>query len=112
MENQFQTYDQFLTQFNSKKITNYFNVVPIAFSEMDKWNFDKNMMALRHESGKFFKIEGIRSKTNYGLIREWDQPIINQHEIGILGIITKLFHNKRYYLMQAKMEPGCINTIQ
>jgi len=112
MENKFQSYEDFITLFNKRKNVNYFNVTEISFSEMEKWSFDKQMMSLKHDSGKFFKIEGIRVKTNYGLLREWDQPIINQHEIGILGIITKLFSDKRYYLMQAKMEPGCINIIQ
>ncbi len=110
MENKFQTYDEFLDLFNKRKEINYFNVTQIPFSKLEQWTLDDN--SLRHNSGRFFKIEGVRIKTNYGHWHEWDQPIINQHEIGILGIITKVFDNKRYYLMQAKMEPGCINTLQ
>jgi len=110
MENEFQTYNEFIDLFKERKRLNYFNVEQIPFSELDQWIIDD--MSLRHNSGKFFKIEGIRIKTNYGYWPEWDQPIINQHEIGILGIITKIFNNQRYYLMQAKMEPGCINILQ
>ena len=112
MENQFQTYDEFLKLFNERKEVNYFNVTQIPFDKLDQWHFDDELMWLKHNSDKFFKIEGLRVKTNYGYWPEWDQPIINQHEIGILGIITKIFKNRRYYLMQAKMEPGCINTLQ
>ena len=65
-----------------------------------------------HDSGKFFKVEGLRTETNYGPIGNWDQPIINQPEIGILGIISKVFNGTRHFLMQAKMEPGNINLLQ
>lgn len=117
MENRFQTYNEFLKLFNERKNINYFNVIEIPFSKLDQWKFtktrgDSEIDSLIHNSNKFFKIEGIRIKTNYGNALKWDQPIINQHEIGILGIITKMFDNTRYYLMQAKMEPGCINTLQ
>jgi dTDP-4-dehydro-6-deoxy-alpha-D-glucopyranose 2,3-dehydratase len=112
MENKFQTYNEFLETFNKRKEINYFNVTQIPFKKLDQWKFDKDLIYLKHTSGKFFKIEGVKVKTNYGYWPEWDQPMINQHEIGILGLITKMFDNNRYYLMQAKMEPGCINTVQ
>ena len=67
---------------------------------------------LRHESGRFFSIEGIRVRTDVGTIREWEQPIINQPEIGYLGILTKEFEGVLYFLMQAKIEPGNVNCVQ
>ena len=84
----------------------------IPFSKIDKWTIDKLSGSLHHESGKFFSIEGIRINTNWGGIRSWEQPIINQPEIGILGIITKEFNGVLYFLMQAKIEPGNINYVQ
>jgi oxidase EvaA len=84
----------------------------IAFQQMRDWSFEKDGSAIRHNSGKFFSIEGIRVKTNKGLVKEWDQPIINQPEIGFLGIITKEFDGVLYFLMQAKIEPGNINNVQ
>ena len=60
-----------------------------AFLEMKKWEFDPVSGNLCHESGKFFSIEGVRVQTNWGNIHEWEQPIINQPEIGFLGFITK-----------------------
>ena len=113
MENKFQTYNEFIEAFNKRKEVNYFNVTPIPLKELDEWVFIGNKSYLQHVSGKFFKIEGLRVKTNFGTVpHEWDQPIINQPEIGILGIITKVFNETRYYLMQAKMEPGNINILQ
>jgi len=84
----------------------------IPFSEMRHWHFEDYTGNLIHESGKFFKIEGIRVKTNWGLVSQWEQPIINQPEVGFLGIITKKFNGLLYFLMQAKIEPGNINLVQ
>ena len=88
------------------------NVARIPFKEMDHWLFDKDLGVLRHETGKFFTIEGINVKTNWGKVPEWDQPIINQPEVGYLGIITKEIDGILYFLLQAKIEPGNVNNVQ
>jgi len=84
----------------------------IRFSELKQWHFAPDTGNLVHDSGKFFSIEGIHVKTNWGAVNEWTQPIINQPEIGYLGIITKIFDGVLYFLMQAKVEPGNINNVQ
>ena len=83
----------------------------IPFAEMDGWNVDEEG-CLRHNSGKFFSIEGIHIETDYGKTPSWDQPIINQPEVGYLGILTKEFDGVLYFLMQAKIEPGNVNCVQ
>lgn len=90
----------------------YVKIDEIKFSEMPDWYFDELSGNLRHISGKFFSIEGIHVKTNWGNVHEWTQPIINQPEVGYLGIITKKFNGILYFLMQAKIEPGNINYVQ
>ena len=89
-----------------------FKVEQVPLDEMDKWFLDHEGDRISHESGRFFHIEGLHVKTNFGGELEWDQPIINQPEIGFLGFITRVFDGTRYFLMQAKMEPGNINTLQ
>ena len=88
------------------------NINRLAFKDMNQWSFDEDYKKLAHASGKFFSIEGIRVQTNWGEVAQWDQPIINQPEIGFLGIICKEFDGVLYFLMQAKIEPGNINTVQ
>jgi dTDP-4-dehydro-6-deoxy-alpha-D-glucopyranose 2,3-dehydratase len=112
LENQFQKLDDFLKWFDGIKTNGNFTVNEIPFSKMDQWKFLNDKTVLAHQSGKFFTIEGIRVQTNFGGQKEWEQPIINQPEIGILGIITKMFNGTLYFLMQAKMEPGNINILQ
>lgn len=80
-------------------------------SQLAGWHFD-NDMSLRHNSGKFFSIEGIHVETDYGKVNSWDQPIINQPEVGFLGILTKEIDGVLYFLMQSKIEPGNVNNVQ
>lgn len=82
---------------------------PLA--QLAGWHFDEDM-SLRHNSGKFFSIEGIHVETDYGKVKSWDQPIINQPEVGILGILTKEIDGVLYFLMQSKIEPGNVNNVQ
>ncbi|NLD50881.1 MAG: hypothetical protein GX660_27375 [Clostridiaceae bacterium] len=84
----------------------------VPFSRMRAWYFNEDMGNLVHESGSFFSIEGIRIRTNWGKLSEREQPIINQPEVGFLGIITKKIHGILYFLMQAKIEPGNLNAVQ
>ncbi|MGQ0838785.1 NDP-hexose 2,3-dehydratase family protein [Actinokineospora sp.] len=85
-------------------------VEQIPFSALDAWVFDAGTGNLGHESGRFFTIEGLQVRD--GGLDTWAQPIINQPEIGILGIVVKEFGGVLHCLMQAKMEPGNINTLQ
>lgn len=89
-----------------------FAVEPIELSNMDAWKFEEATGDIVHETGRFFRVEGLSAIKNYGDIREWQQPIINQQEIGILGFLSRDFDGLRHFLVQAKMEPGNINTIQ
>jgi len=88
------------------------SIVPTKFSSLDEWFFNKETKNLQHKTGKFFSIDGLRVHTNKGPVFEWDQPIINQPEIGFLGIIAKEIRGTLHFLMQAKIEPGNINFVQ
>ena len=88
------------------------NISRVDFEDLDQWYIDREEGRIRHQSGKFFSIDGISIKTNWGTVNKWQQPIINQPEIGFLGILTKEFNGILYFLMQAKIEPGNVNYVQ
>jgi oxidase EvaA len=110
--NRFLSLKEFMIWFKTREEENQFEVNHIPFSKLDKWKFEEDTGNLVHDSGKFFKIKGIRVGKNFGRFQQWDQPVIDQPEIGILGILTKNFNGVRYFLMQAKMEPGNIGPVQ
>ena len=79
---------------------------------LDGWTFGGTPMGLRHRSGRFFQVRGVRVRTDFGPVAVWDQPILEQPEVGILGVITRVFGGVRHFLMQAKAEPGNVDPVQ
>lgn len=98
-----------LQELNSKQ---FFEVQPIAFNQMQQWKFDLDTGDIRHKSGKFFSIRGMEIRESKSGHKLWDQPVIDQPEVGILGILCKEIDGVLCLLMQAKAEPGNINTYQ
>ena len=82
-----------------------FTVRRIPFADLVDWRFAAGSGDLVHRSGRFFTVCGLRS----GPVT---QPILHQPEIGVLGILVKRIHGEPHCLMQAKMEPGNVNTVQ
>lgn len=92
----------------NEEVVSHIHQVPL--DDLKGWSFRDNR--IRHDSNKFFSIDGISIQTNYRHVPEWDQPIINQPEIGFLGFIVKKFNGIMHFLMQAKIEPGNLNVVQ
>ncbi|HWH69803.1 MAG TPA: NDP-hexose 2,3-dehydratase family protein, partial [Candidatus Sulfotelmatobacter sp.] len=96
------TLEEFGEWFASRRQAQRITVERIPFKAMKGWNFEASTGNLAHETGRFFKIEGVWVETNYGFKPQWSQPIINQPEIGILGILAKKMGGVLHFLMQAK----------
>lgn len=111
LHNSFNSTQDILKWINERNDQVEVEINRIPFSEMKLWSVD-NDGALHHQSGKFFSIEGVHIETNLGPIPSWDQPIIHQPEIGLLGIIVKFINGVPHCLMQAKIEPGNVNCVQ
>lgn len=112
LENRFQDKARFQAWFQANCRPECFQVRIVPVTKLEHWNLDAEGVRMVHSSGRFFRVEGVHVRTNFGGEREWDQPIINQPETGFLGFITRVFDGVRYFLVQAKMEPGNINTLQ
>lgn len=89
-----------------------FHIYQTPLTKLKQWTIDNKSGNIYHQSGKFFSIEGVSIQTNYGFKSTWNQPIINQPEIGFLGVLTKEINGILHFLMQAKIEPGNINIVQ
>jgi len=98
--------------FAGRALAHRFRVERIPFAAMDAWSFAEGSGNLVHRSGKFFAVEGLHVVVGTGPYPEWQQPIIVQPEVGILGILAKEFDGVLHFLMQAKMEPGNPNLLQ
>ena len=77
---------------NNQKKKQFLTTKKIDLSKLNKWIYSKR--EIYHKSKKFFRIAGIRIQSNFYNKKNWDQPIIVQNEIGILGIIKNKKTNK------------------
>ncbi|GHT88650.1 hypothetical protein FACS189474_4250 [Bacteroidia bacterium] len=109
-EGSFISTQEVLKWMKEKNETIVSDIKQIPIKDIKGWSYQEGKIC--HQSGKFFSIEGIRILTNYGLVSQWDQPIINQPEIGFLGFIVKKFNGIIHFLVQAKIEPGNLNIVQ
>ncbi|MDJ1136897.1 NDP-hexose 2,3-dehydratase family protein [Streptomyces iconiensis] len=104
--------DDFRRQFAAYGREAKARVERIPFARLQDWAFSEDTGNLEHRSGRFFTVEGLRVRPEAEPEATWTQPIINQPEIGILGILAKEFDGVLHFLMQAKMEPGNANGFQ
>jgi oxidase EvaA len=84
----------------------------IPFHELRRWRFDDRTGNIEHASGRFFSIEGLRVRVGREPSTTWQQPVVRQPEVGILGIAVAMFDGLAHCLVQAKTEPGNVNGVQ
>jgi oxidase EvaA len=65
-----------------------------------------------HEEGRFFRVVGLDVTSSGREVSVWHQPILDNPGTGIIGILTKVTDGERYFLMQAKAEPGNRSLVQ
>lgn len=111
--NRYQPLDEVIAWLRQHQNPSRYQVGLRSLDRLALWRSEEGTGNLVHETGKFFRIEGLRVETDFpGTPEVWEQPIIHQPEIGVLGILTRVVDGIRYFLMQAKMEPGNVNLVQ
>jgi oxidase EvaA len=114
-DNQFHNLEYILDWFNKKRQQCDMQVEEIGINKLDKWKTDPETGNIKHETGGFFEVIGIKATNTFD--REvgpkgWTQPIIARNPGGILGLLMKRFNGVPHYLVQAKAEPGNIGKLQ
>ena len=114
-DNQINKLDYIIEWFNKKREESDMIVEEIGINDLDKWKVDSNSGNVKHESGGFFQVIGVKVTNTFD--REvgkkgWTQPMIAKNPGGILGIIMKRINGIPHYLLQAKAEPGNIGKLQ
>ena len=114
-DNQLYKLDYVIKWFNKKREESDMLVEEVGINDLDKWNIDGNSGNIRHESGGFFEVIGVKVSNTFD--REvgkkgWTQPMIAKNPGGILGILMKRINGVSHYLLQAKAEPGNIGKLQ
>ncbi|MFG1988984.1 NDP-hexose 2,3-dehydratase family protein [Actinoplanes sp. NPDC048988] len=79
---------------------------------LNRWQTDQRTGDISHRSGRFFTVTGLDVHVSGSPLEHWRQPIMDQPDIGILGLLVKRFGGVPHLLVQAKVEPGNCNGVQ
>ena len=102
--------EEILQWFEERKKQTDVTLKRITLEECSPWYYDDKEGCIRNVSDSFFRITGLNCYKGGELL--YSQPIIEQYEIGYLGILCCKINNVWHYLMQAKIEPGNVNVVQ
>ena len=86
-------------------------VAEISYTDLSKWAENTQSQDLGHETGLFFTIRGAVAKCLATGEKKY-QPVIDQPEQGILGLLFSEEESLLKVLLQAKIEPGNLDTVQ
>lgn len=101
-----------LDWFEGRRQANTYNTRLIPLAQLSEWNLDLDTGDLVHRSGRFYTVTGLEVANASRSRAQWQQPIILQSEIGILGILLKDIEGEPHCLLQSKMEPGNVNLLE
>jgi oxidase EvaA len=96
-----------------RRLRRRLRVRPVRLDALARWRIDPGTGNVAHETGRFFTVTGIRVRHRQrGRELEWDQPILDQPEVGILGILARRIDGVLHFCLQAKEEPGNPGGVQ
>ncbi len=84
--------------------------VRVPLAEVAGWDCRPGAEAFTHETGRFFSVIGLEVRD--GTNRSWQQPIILQPEVGVLGLLVRRVGDLVMALVQLKAEPGNPSGLQ
>lgn len=86
------------------------SVERIDLGALDGWSLTPDG-SFAHASGVFFRVRGA-ALTGPGPVGRWTQPLIDQLEVGTLGLLVAPIDGQVQVLVQAKLEPGSPGLVQ
>jgi oxidase EvaA len=77
----------------------------IPLKNLSLWK--KTEYDIRHESADhFFAINAVKVDTEAREIRSWDQPLIKDIHVGLIGFLVTVINDTLHFLVQGKLEAG------
>ncbi|MEU1811839.1 NDP-hexose 2,3-dehydratase family protein [Micromonospora aurantiaca (nom. illeg.)] len=84
----------------------------VPLEDLVGWSAVPGRGDLVHRTGRFYRIHGLDVTVPDGPVPHWRQPVIDQPEVGVLGLLAREFDGVLHFLVQAKAEPGNVNGLQ
>lgn len=67
---------------------------------------------IEHETGRYFKVVAVSARAENREVTGWTQPLIEPVGQGIIACLTREFDGIPHVLVQARVEPGFLDTIE
>ena len=83
-------------------------IVPLT--ELKSWEFNDN--GITHKTGYPFKVVFCDIEIEGREVTHWSQPLFEAEGMAVFGLITANFNGKKKFLVQAKPEAGCFDSIE
>lgn len=96
---------------DDQKAANHMLAKRIGLNALAEWRMD-DRGSFRHKDDRFFRITGIEILSKAREVMYWSQPILANTQPGVVGLLMKRQGKRRWFLMQAKSEPGNKTTVQ
>lgn len=82
----------------------------IPLSELEGWRVDG--AAIRHESGRFFRVIGVEVSDASREVGAWGQPMIAPAHDGVVAFVAQRRGGVLEVLVQARAEPGLFDALE
>lgn len=83
-------------------------IVPLT--ELSSWEFSDE--GIVHKKGYPFKVVFCDIEIDGREVTHWTQPLFEAEGMAVFGLITAVFDGKLKFLVQAKPEAGCFDSIE
>jgi oxidase EvaA len=90
--------------------TSRFSCTPIPFADSRQWSFADGF--LRHRTGGFFALGGLRVRARTPELDCLEQLVILQPETAINGFVVRRRGGRAEVLFQGRVEPGNVDAMQ
>lgn len=82
----------------------------VPLTPLPSWHRDRNR--IRHESGLFFDVIGVRVTAAGREAGQWSQPMVRPHGTGVVAFLVRSIGGVLHALVQARMEPGYLDVVE
>ena len=104
------TFNEILMKITELKFNTelYTNIIPL--NNIKGWIQTSN--EIYHEKRKYFSVIGVHIEAMNREVSNWDQPIITQEHVGLVGFITQEISGVLHFLTQLKSESGVLDLLE
>ena len=76
----------------------------VPLRAVNDWEHGRS--SIRHPTGKFFEIIGVRVTAENREVRKWCQPMLAPRGAGVVGLVIRRVRGELQLLMRADVRPG------